>query len=174
MEEAATSGETITGVQNETKDHAWFAILAGAALALLLLLIWSTAIPEKFTLLFDSLDSTDIEQGRIDTALPAPQGELTLTQTFVPRHNGLDEVEVTLLRYNDPVAGESAQLSLQLFDERDELVAEKILPTASISHNQVVRLSFAPQGGSKGRHYTLRISGTPDNQVSAWGYSLDT
>ncbi|MFN2161339.1 MAG: hypothetical protein ACK2UN_04620 [Candidatus Promineifilaceae bacterium] len=174
MEEAATSGETTTEARSTVKDHAWFPILAGAALALLLLLIWSTAVPEKFTSLFDSLESTDIEQGRIDTALPAPQGDLAFTQTFIPRHNGLDEIEVTLLRYNDPVSGESAQLSLQLFDERDELVAEEILPTASISHNQVVRLSFAPQGGSEGRQYTLRMAGTPDNQVSVWGYSIDT
>ncbi len=176
MEEAAeaTSGETTTQARSGIKDRVWLPIVAGTAFGLFLLLIWSTAFPENFISLFESLDSTDIDQGRIDTALPAPQGDLALTQSFVPRHNGLNEVEVTLLRYGDPASGESAQLWLQLFDGRNELVAEKTFPTASVSHNQVASLSFVPQGGSKGQKYTLRISGTPDNQVSAWGYSLDT
>ena len=156
-----------------TQERPWIPMLAGAVIALSLILIWSMAVPDSFTTLFDSLESTDVEQSRIDTSLPAPQGDLALTQTFIPRHNGLSEVEIILLRYGEPVAGESAQLWLQLFDERGDLVAEESFPTASISHNQVVRLSFAPQGGSKGQQYTLRLAGTPDNQVSSWAYTLD-
>ena len=175
MEEAAgtTTGETSSQMRTVIGDRPWIVVLAGVVLALLLLLIWSTAVPDSFTALFDSLDSTDIEQGRIDTALPAPQGDLALTQSFAPRHNGLNEVEITLLRYGEPSAGESAQLWLRLFNEQGETVAEKAFPTATVNHNQVVRLSFPPQADSKGRPYTLQLSGTPDNQVSAWAYSLD-
>ena len=140
---------------------------------LLLLLAWSTVVPESFTRIFESLESTDIEQGRIDTSLPAPQGNLALTQTFIPRHNGLSEVEITLLRYGDPADGESAQLWLQLFNEQEDLVAEEVLPTASIEHNQVVKLRTTPQNDSKGKIYTFKLLGTADNSVSAWGYSLD-
>ncbi len=152
----------------------WAPLVAGALLALFLLFIWSTTVPQSFTSLFDSLQSTDVEQSRIDTALPAPQGEVALTQSFIPRHNGLSEVEITLVHYGEPVDGDDAHLSIQLSNEQGELIAERAYPTASLSHNQVVRLLFAPQNDSKGQAYLLRLSGTSDNQVSAWAYSLDS
>jgi hypothetical protein len=175
MEEA--SGTNTNGLGEQTRglvrENPWIILLAGGVLMLLLLLAWSMASPQSFTPLFESLESTDIEQERIDTLLPAPQGELAFTQTFIPRHNGLSEIELTLLRYGEPAAGESAQFWLQLMNERGELVTEEFFPTASISHNQVVRLRTAAQNNSKGQQYTLKLLGTPDNPVSAWGYSLD-
>jgi hypothetical protein len=175
MEEPAgiSSGERKKKTWHREQKYPWIILLAGAVIMLALLFIWSTAVPDSFTRFFESLEATDIEQGRIDTSLPAPQGNLTLTQTFIPRHNGLSEIEITLLRYGDPTAGESAQLWLQLFNEQGELVAEEAFSTASIDHNQVVQLHTTPQNNSKGQAYTIKLLGTADNPVSAWGYSLD-
>ena len=52
------------------------AMLAGAGVTLVLLLIWSLAEPESFAARFESLVASDIDQARLDTALPAPQGDL--------------------------------------------------------------------------------------------------
>ena len=92
---------------------------------------------------------------------------------FIPRHDGLTEIEITLLRYGDPVAGEDASLTLQLLDEAGLVLAEKRLVTAVIAHNQIERLSFPALADSAGQRYLLRLAGSPENKVSAWGYSLD-
>ncbi len=151
----------------------WLPLLMGAGIALLVLLIWSAVAQDQFERQFDSLVATDIDQARIDTALAVPQGELTYSQTFVPRHNGLSEVEITLVKYGEATAGEDGQISLQIFNNRDELVAGKSIPTSSVTHNQVMQVPVPAQDDSKGRRYSLRLSGSPGNTVSAWGYSLD-
>ena len=102
MEEAESAAEqwpqrTI----QQARGRPWLILLAGAGITLLALWFWSTADPAAFTVQFDDLTGTDIEQGRIDTALPPPRGSLALAQTFIPRHNGLGEVEITLLRHAD-------------------------------------------------------------------------
>jgi hypothetical protein len=148
-------------------------LLAGAFLMLIALAGWSTAAPERFTAVFDTLVAVDLEQSRIDTPLPTPQGGQWLGQRFIPRHDGLTEVEITLLRYGDATAGEDGLLTLQLLDETGQLLAEKRLQTAVIAHNQIERLSFSPLPNSAGQPYLLRLSGSPENKVSAWGYSLD-
>lgn len=147
--------------------------LFGALLMLIMLAGWNMAAPERFTAAFDSLVAVDLEQSRIDTPLPTPQGDQWLGQRFIPRHDGLTEIEITLLRYGDPVAGEDGLLMLQLLDEAGQVVAKKQLQTAVIAHNQIERLSFPPLTDSAGQRYLLRLSGSPENKVSAWGYSLD-
>ncbi len=147
--------------------------LVGALVALTLLAAWSAAVPDRFTAVFDSLVALDLEQGRIDTPMPAPQAEQWISQSFVPRHDGLTEIEVTLLRYGDPDPDESATLALELLDGQGQVVAEKMLQTVRLAHNQVERLTFAPQPDSARQRYHLRILGSADNPVSAWGYSLD-
>ena len=176
MEEAvaSSSGQWRQEARRLTHERPWIFLLAGAALVLAMLLLWSKTTPQGFATLFDSLVSTDIEQSRIDTALPAPQGDRALAQTFSPRHDGLSEIEVTLVQYGDAQSGGDAQFLLQLFDSRGDLIAEETYAAASISHNQEVRLSFPPLPDSEGQRYRLLLSGTPDNQVSAWAYSLDT
>lgn len=117
----------------------------------------------------------DILQNRLDTALPAPQSDLIIEQTFVPRHDGLNEVELILVRYG----GESTTLekdstfSVELWDAFGSLVASETRPTVGIAHNQTYKLAFPPQPHSAGRLYTLRLSGSEANHISAWGYSLD-
>ena len=155
------------------RGQPWLPLLVGAGIACFLLLIWSTVNGDQFTARFDSLTSTDIEQGRLDTPLPAPQGDRVFSQGFVPRHDGLNEIEITVLRYGEPTPEESAQLTIEVIDDHGQRLAAQSYPTASLAHNQILRLSFEPQPDSNGRKYQLRLSGSEDNEVSAWGYSMD-
>ena len=50
-------GEQARGL---VRENPWIILLTGVVLMLLLLLAWSTASPESFTPLFESLESTDI------------------------------------------------------------------------------------------------------------------
>ncbi len=121
------------------------------------------------------LTADDIVQGRLDTALPAPQGDLWLEQSFVPRRNGLNEIELLLARYGGemPPGAEPSRLTVEVWDETGALVAAESLSTAALTHNQTYTLRFAPQNGSTGRRYVLRLSGSPTNHFSVWGYSTD-
>jgi len=121
------------------------------------------------------LTADDIVQGRLDTALPAPQGDLWLEQSFVPRRNGLNEIELLLARYGGemPPGAEPSRLTVEVWDESGALVAAESLSTAALTHNQTYTLRFAPQNGSAGRRYLLRLSGSRANHFSVWGYSLD-
>ena len=114
----------------------------------------------------------DVAQGRLDTALPAPQGVLLIEQSFVARHDGLTAVELLLARY-DGQAPADAHLDVALWDDTGVQVAAESLPVAGLSNNQPHTLNFAPQRNSAGRRYVLRLSGSEGNPVSAWGYSLD-
>jgi hypothetical protein len=120
------------------------------------------------------LKAVDISQGRLDTALPAPQNEIILEQRFRPARNGLTEIELILVRY-DPAEGETleSRFSMELWDERGNLIASRSHVTADLSHNQSYVLQIPPQSTSADRVYTLRLTGTAGNPMSVWGYSLD-
>lgn len=115
--------------------------------------------------------ATDIAQTRIDTALPAPQGNFVIEQTFTSRHDGLAAVELTLVHYG----GEQTEgrLSLDLLDEAGNRVAARSIPSGHLTHNQTYLFHFVPQSGSEGRAYLLRLSGDEANHAGVWGYSLD-
>lgn len=117
----------------------------------------------------------DTAQGRLDTALPAPQGDFQIEQTFTPRRDGLSEVELLLVRYGEGAMGaaDPGTFSVALHDETGALVAAEKLSAGELSHNQTYLLRFPPQEDSAGHRYTLRLSGNEHNSVSAWGYSLD-
>ena len=57
-------------------------LLIGALLMLIALTVLMLAAPQRFTTVFDSLVAVDLEQSRIDTALPTPNGEQWLGQRF--------------------------------------------------------------------------------------------
>jgi len=114
----------------------------------------------------------DVAQGRLDTALPAPQGALVIEQSFVPAHDGLTAVELLFARYDGQPPAE-AHLDVALWDDAGAPVAAESLPVAALTNNQGYTLTFAPQRDSAGRRYILRLSGSEGNPVSAWGYSLD-
>jgi hypothetical protein len=115
--------------------------------------------------------ATDQSQTRIDTALPAPRGDLIIEQTFSARHDGLSAVELVIVHYGGEAPG--GNLTLTLWDEAEALVAEQTLGSGSLSHNETVLFEFPPQPHSQGRMYTLRLSGDEANHAGVWGYSLD-
>ncbi len=157
-----------------TRKWFWLPMLVGAIALFVAIWAWSQVEPARVTGLFDSLVDVDLNQGRIDTALPIPRGDLTITQSFVPRHDGLQEIELMLARYGETTEIDNGRLTLQLLAENGDLLGEKGLDTATIAHNQVIRFPFSRQADSAGRQYTLKVSGSSENTVSVWGYSLDS
>lgn len=136
------------------------AILVGAILALAIAAVRAWPPP---------LEAVDIEQTRLDVALPAlPAGE-PFVQTFRPAHDGLVAVEL-IVAQRDVGAGE---ITLHLADADGRSVATQTWDAASLEHNQPLSLRFPPQHGSAGRLYSLALSGSGDPAMSFWGYSLD-
>ncbi len=115
----------------------------------------------------------DLNQSRQNVALPAPAGDRTIQQSFTPMHDGLNQVEVLLVVYEQETAP-SATFTMTLQDDAGQVVTSHDFHTVNLQHNQKLTIRFAPQPDSAGRTYTLILSGTPDNNVSAWGYELDT
>ena len=150
----------------------WLAVGAGLFLAWLLLFD-GRGLPGAVTAVIEPIITDDLSQPRLDVALPPPRGGLTIRQGFAPRWDGLREIELVLTREGAIEARENGRFHLQLFDDADALIAEQSLPTRTLSHNQTYTFRFAPQPHSAGRRYVLQLSGSDDNPVSAWGYSLD-
>lgn len=140
----------------------WIPWAGGAVL--ILVWAWATGWP-RTTL------KPDIEQGRLNVALPAPTGAAAIRQTFTPRRDGWQELELVLVRYGEPEGEDSGRLFLYLLDAAGDLVAQTEWATANIRHNDNRRFRFAPQPG--GQPYTLLIQGNETNQVSVWAYDLD-
>lgn len=115
--------------------------------------------------------SVDLNQGRIDSQVPAPQGDFTVEQTFRAGRNGLREIELILIRYGGEQS--SGELRVQLWDAAGVRVAEDVLASGRLAHNQTYLLRFPAQVASEGQTYRLRLVGDDQNHVSAWGYSLN-
>lgn len=118
-----------------------------------------------------ALSAIDLNQHRLDTPLPIAQDRANIYQTFQPSQNGLSEIEILLVRGNEPDSG--AEFRLLLSDSDGQTVAQQSWATEGLVHNQSLRLSFPPQANSAGKQYSLILNGSIGNQVSAWGYSLD-
>ncbi|NKQ34556.1 MAG: hypothetical protein HF973_02965 [Chloroflexi bacterium] len=115
----------------------------------------------------------DINQHRLNTAVPTPAGELILEQTFTAQKDGLREIELILVRRDEPAADENGRLTLTLFTQDGRPQAEQTLETRNLHHNQTYVWQIPRQADSAGQAYVLQISGSPDNPVSVWGYDLD-
>lgn len=115
------------------------------------------------------ITTTDLSQPRLNQAAPLPRGAAILTQTFTARHNGLSSVELLAVVYPDAPA--TSTLTVQLWDAQGNLVSAADF--AQIRHNAPLSLNFPPQSNSAGQTYSLRLSGTPDNAITVWAYSLD-
>ena len=122
-----------------------------------------------------TIRSRDLNQHRLDTAAPLPNGEQIIRQRFIVQHNGFDEVELMFARFGDESLREqeTGRLTLTLHDEVGNLIAREEVATSQIKHNQSYALRFAPQWQSADRPYTLTVTGTTDNTISLWGYSLN-
>lgn len=118
------------------------------------------------------LIAEDISQSRLDVAPAAPTPGNPLQQTFAPRHDGLESVEITLARTGTG-DGRGGTLALRLEDELGNLMASQQWPNEQLRHNQTLQLTMPPQPESAGRRYTLSLQGNEANVFSAWAYSLD-
>ena len=94
--------------------------------------------------------SIDIDQPRLNTAVPAPQPDRPFSQSFVARHDGLSEIDVLLVHYNENDSGNTAVALLVLKDPNGRVVAYRQLSNHLTEHNQTIRLTFPPEEGSKG------------------------
>ena len=145
--------------------------LVAAAVVFALLLLGRLGACD-FQGLCGPLVDDDVAQARLDTALPPPRGAAVIEQSFVPRRNGLTQVNLLLARYGEIQPGEDSAFTLELWDGATR-VAGQTLATATLTHNQPLSLAFPPQPHSAGRRYVLRLSGSEANPISAWAYSLD-
>ncbi|MCP4427346.1 MAG: hypothetical protein GY803_22900 [Chloroflexi bacterium] len=167
--------------RNGRLKSGWGAALGAGLFLIWLLLLGGRGLPDKVTAVSQPIIAEDFSQRRANTTLPAPQDGLAIRQSFVPRWDGLREIELLLARHGEKDAGENAcaecnqssRLRLQLFDDADILIAEQTLATQTLTHNQTYTFRVPPQPHSANRRYTLHISGSGDNPVSVWGYSLD-
>ena len=113
----------------------------------------------------------DLNQTRLDRALPAPQVEQALRQTFTPQRDGLREVELLLARAEAEETG--GEFTAILEDDAGILLAQQSWPADSLRHNQALTLRFPRQPHSANRRYTLTLQGSAANPIGAWGYSLN-
>ncbi|MCA9970421.1 MAG: hypothetical protein KC425_09415 [Anaerolineales bacterium] len=150
------------------KKPALLAWLLGALLFVAVRL--ATADAPAVETLFPPILADDLNQHRLDTALPPPQGAFVITQSFTPAHDGLQELSFLLVRWEEGVDG---RLIFKLRDAAGRLVVEARLDSTGVAHNQAHTLRFPPQRDSAGRPYRLEISGSATNPLSVWGYSLD-
>ena len=144
------------------------ALIAGILLTAIY--AWQTGWPAP-------IQATDANQHRVDTALPLPEPGLGSRQTFIPARDGLSQIELLLVQYGgqDPVpaGAESGDFRLTLLNETGDAMAEQSWPSRSLQHNQPLLFQFEPQPEATGQTYTLELSGSAGNTVTAWGYSLD-
>ncbi|MBP7999129.1 MAG: hypothetical protein KA314_20235 [Chloroflexi bacterium] len=113
----------------------------------------------------------DIEQGRLNTALPALDNTVQFQQTFWAGHDGWQEIELIMVRYGEAVEGERGRVFLDLLNSMGTVVAQTEWSTADIRHNDTRHFRFPPQPG--GQTYTLVLRGEAGNTVSVWGYDQD-
>ena len=133
------------------------------ALAVAVALGWPGSVPA----------APDLQQERLNFVPPAPAGSQTLQQTFTPGHDGLASLEILLARRTAAGTAEQEALILTLADGGGRIVAQQSWDTGRLRHNQPLQLRFAPESASAGATYTLTLSGSAANSVSAWAYSLD-
>ncbi len=118
------------------------------------------------------IEAVDVEQGRMNSVPPAPDGRYTIEQTITSAHDGLSAVELLLTRSTEATESDG-RLTFQLFDDHNRLIAEESRQSDALTHNQPLHLRFAPQPHSAHHRYILKISGEAGNRVAVWGYDMD-
>ncbi|WP_420641089.1 hypothetical protein [Candidatus Leptofilum sp.] len=157
----------------EIKWLRWLAILLGVGLVLLWDWAGEPGRPSTLTPITNPLLATDVAQGRLNTVPPAPAGDVQITYRFVAQQNGLHEIELLLARNGDPNPDENGRFTLTLSDTQGNQLTTQSLPTRQLRHNQPFVLRFPVQADSAGRPYQLTLSGSNDNRVTVWGYTVD-
>ncbi len=148
-------------------------VLLGVGLVLLWDWAGEPARPSTLTAITSPILATDVVQGRLNAVPPAPAGDGQLTYRFVAQHNGLREIELLLARNGEPDPVENGRFTLTLSDTQGNQLVTQSLPTRQLRHNQPYVLRFPVQADSAGRPYLLTLSGSDDNRVTVWGYTVD-
>ncbi|MBK8904213.1 MAG: hypothetical protein IPM53_23740 [Anaerolineaceae bacterium] len=155
----------------------WWLKLLAILLGLGLVLLWDwqgePLRPSTFLPMTSPILAEDVVQGRLNAVPPAPAGDVQLTYRFTAQHNGLRELELLLARNEEPTPDENGRFILTLTDPQGSELASQSLPTRQLWHNQPFVLRFPVQANSAGRPYQLTLSGSSDNRVTAWGYTVD-
>ncbi|MGW8318706.1 MAG: hypothetical protein ACWGPS_05625 [Candidatus Promineifilaceae bacterium] len=142
--------------------HSWLLLLLGV----LLFVLWAGA-----SAWLQPVRAVDIDQHRVNVALPPPTATSQIRQTFTTNRNGFDEVELLLVQ--NVTAGPGGRLTVELRDAAGRSLVSRTLESQSLAHNQPLSLRFPPQADSAGQSYTLLVSGTEENNASVWAYDLD-
>ena len=145
------------------RQWAWLPLLVGS----LAVILWGAVNgwPEMGK-------TIDIDQPRLDTAVPAPLPSQPLNQTITPHHSGFSELELLLIHYDEANSDNSALATLTLKDANGRIVASQRFVNNKTVHNQTAKLTFPPQPDSLGQRYTLTMNGQEGNKLGVWGYSL--
>lgn len=154
----------------QSKKWRWQTLWWLLGMLLFLVLGQFHVLPTSLENLFSPIIAVDLNQHRLDTALPAPQGQFTIQQTFTPHRDGLREIELLLVRWDETQNG---RFWLKLYDDGGNPVAEEWINSRGIVHNQTYVFRFPVQAHSASRQYKLEMGGSPTNPLSVWGYSLD-
>lgn len=151
----------------------WLAVLLGIGLVLLWDGLGEPQRPSTFLPMTSPILAKDVVQGRLNAVPPAPAGDVRLTYRFVAQHDGLRELELLLARNGEPAPEENGRFTLTLSDLQGNQLATQSLLTRQVKHNQPFVLRFPVQPNSAGRPYLLTLSGSDDNRVTVWGYTVD-
>jgi hypothetical protein len=117
----------------------------------------------------------DVKQEHIEAALPAVRPPHTIGQQFVANHPNLNSVELVVVVYDEHETGEPQPISFHLHrgDANGPLVAEDVLDSNDLEHNQLWRISFPPQRNSARQTYYFWLEGTSKNKASLWFSPVD-
>ncbi|MCO5182399.1 MAG: hypothetical protein M9965_00385 [Anaerolineae bacterium] len=141
----------------------WLPLLLGAVL----MLVWA-----QVTQWPPAIVAIDINQHRADTPATIPNNDDILKQTFVARRDGLQEIELLLVKY-DRSDLPNSQLIIELRDDIGNLIVQEFLSTSSLTHNDRYTIRFDPQPHSADRTYTFTLRGQNNETVSVWAYAHD-
>ena len=158
------------------KKRHWLWLFAFVGMGLVLVYIWQGEPQRPFTIapIYDQIQAEDIRQHRLNTPIPTPNETIVATQTFVPLHDGLTEIELILARNSEPAADENGRLYINLFDAQNNLLVTRTLETKQFSHNHTYQLTIPRQANPAGQTYRLQLSGNADNPLTVWGYDADS
>ena len=121
----------------------WLRLFAFVGVGLILFWIWQgePGRPTEISAVYDTIKAEDISQHRLNTPAPTPNDTLIVTQTFVPQHDGLTEIELILARRTEPTADENGRFTIAVYDENNNLLVTRDLLTRNFSHNQTYNLA---------------------------------
>ncbi len=118
----------------------------------------------------------DITQERLADVAPLPDGTTMIGQTFVARHDNLNDIEIILAKLDDMATVPPPQLILHLRESVQSTtdIASAVIDTQYIAHNTNYHFHFEPQRNSAGRTYYLLAEGTSSNRMTIWQSGINS